>query len=1726
MKSASGAGFSFEDKVAAALMAEMLAGQRSHGDGYSVMTRIERQANDWEPFGDILVTVPNESGESCKIGGSVKSNRQINTNGANAEFCAGIWTAINKEVFVAGRSALALYSAPLSADVSDHLNKLCCQARNLEPERLDEKIIHKEPRKIYESFRNPAVAADGGLPGVVLKNLIVRQFDFEASASKSEADALRLCGQILENNSSTELEAKRLYQELLTISQNLRISGGADTRETLSAKLRHKFQLRDDPLDIAAWSIIRRFSREWLDEIRVALPGGMSLPRTKEHDRLETTLRKSRACSVLGDSGFGKSALVKKFAAERESVGEEVIWLKAERIAALEAAVPDFEDVVRRTRRASGVLIVDAVEGCYEAAALSRISRLIKAVVGEEDFPWSVIVTCQTPEWARVSSTLTKELAGHAILTERIVCGPLSDEDFMLVRLSSVSVDLLAQKPALRLLLRSPKMLDVLLTGQLAENRQLAGEADLVDWWWENQVRGGKQIAAEERVARQLANKMADELCSELPPDSVSGAEDAASKLIQNRVLRRTTEGLLRFDHDLLADWSRVMHLKSLGEQTLTFMRAHTENPPWLRAIRLLSQHLLDRAADLDRWHRILDECSAPAPNDKEPSAQDLQIVDAWLEGVIFSIDPKATLERVRDRLFANKGWCLQRLIRRLIHVATIPDPVAQDRFRQIDAETAEAAATLYRLPIWSLWSPMIDFLVSHHAEVVELVPVEIGELSGMWARMEEYLHMPWPAFAGVVMLNAEIELRREVAGEYRHSSGPFGRGNKARIAIYTGALHAASQYPERAAKLLLKAAGRAGWEAGDVNERAEEQWTGNYTERRMSIGIDTVEIPVTSWPDGPRRRTSDDFFHAWFDSGAALTFYKHAPAACCEATLAFLLAWPKRRLHPPFFSSVGGENHGFNFEADHMYPPFYHKGPFLGFLRQNWRPALEMIVRLVDFATERYSEWWPYEDKPTELRFETPSGQTIWFGNHQVYVWSRFNWNTPHVVTVALMALEKWLDEQIEAGNSIRDPIEVLYKARSLAFGGLLVSLGKRSANLFANDLRPLLFVRELYMYDFSAVRETIGFGHWPHDGVLINNLRHQWEQLPGRKTSLLDATCRWFLESKELQPVLEQVGTAWKDKAQSLSGEQRLALLRWAANFDTTSWQTITHNGQQFWQRVLPEELRDEKAEEAHIQHQARIGLPYQCSDLLEKRLLLDAKAFDGIWERLQNWTFSEPTEPNTNEDEFVSSLLDDRHSRAGLLAVLLCLGSDWLDEEESRRPWVEDQVRKLVVNPPKITAYSADDIHEDGEGFLARCAVRCWAKHPHDSNWQSLVGSFVGVYRYRSIAQLFDEAFRVRVMLGDKYRQLEALALAFAVVRREAKINGFKPNPELIQKWMDEWLPKFAKGHGPKWTDQWSKIEFKEEFPHAHDPHYGMTNRRGHRSRRWYGFDMGVILAAFGGIPPLGAAQNPEEREHWLTICRELIGVVIRTLPIEKVDDDPDEEWRYEPWDADRKIADIVAARLFECSPHEQRDLWLPFFELPPAAHYHMTQLLSSLLIEALRGDTPRITKLLPIWRAIAEHLFASERWVGKLRFKPREVWKYIFLYGTPFDSVRDKDHQPFVEGLRDLYETHLRDMAPDDHDQSALVGFLVSDAGRCLLPDALEWLSPSWQRATSYFWEDVAESSAFERLLQFVWRNHFQTIRAKPELLKAFKLLTLNLAAQQVASAIEIQRRIGS
>jgi hypothetical protein len=277
LKSASGAGFTFEDKVAALLFCEMLTGKPSLVADWGIIDRIERQAGDWEPFGDLLLTVPNADGKLVKCGCSVKSNRQITANGCDAEMRDNLWNVIAKPVFNLEADALGLFCAELSNDVSQPLNQLCKQARDEDkPRRLDEKVTDKKHRNIYSAFANTNLSGDKGLAHHVLSRLIPREFDFEDATSRNEATAIGLCLEILQPATSTAEKSRELWKALLDIALELRTSGGSTTRERLTAKLRNRFQLRDDPSDVNLWEAIHTLSREWMDQIEARLPGGLT----------------------------------------------------------------------------------------------------------------------------------------------------------------------------------------------------------------------------------------------------------------------------------------------------------------------------------------------------------------------------------------------------------------------------------------------------------------------------------------------------------------------------------------------------------------------------------------------------------------------------------------------------------------------------------------------------------------------------------------------------------------------------------------------------------------------------------------------------------------------------------------------------------------------------------------------------------------------------------------------------------------------------------------------------------------------------------------------------------------------------------------------------------------------------------------------------------------------------------------------------------------------------------------------------------------------------------------------------------------------------------------------------------------------------------------------------------------------------------------------------------
>ena len=174
----------------------------------------------------------------------------------------------------------------------------------------------------------------------------------------------------------------------------------------------------------------------------------------------------------------------------------------------------------------------------------------------------------------------------------------------------------------------------------------------------------------------------------------------------------------------------------------------------------------------------------------------------------------------------------------------------------------------------------------------------------------------------------------------------------------------------------------------------------------------------------------------------------------------------------------------------------------------------------------------------------EFPWGKKSFIGDPYVYYWHRNLGNVSHVIHSALMALEKWLYDQIEKNQEIQPYLETIIESgTSLAFVGLLISIGKKKASHFSNTLLPLLSVPELYSWDMqhlmaSERHQMIG---WLNQGEWMIRLAHDFHSMSHRRIQLNEIAIRLFL-SVEAWPVsisryFEKLG---RQDSQDLSSAQ----------------------------------------------------------------------------------------------------------------------------------------------------------------------------------------------------------------------------------------------------------------------------------------------------------------------------------------------------------------------------------------------------------------------------------------------------------------------------------------------------------------------------------------------------------------------------------------------------------
>ena len=285
--------------------------------------------------------------------------------------------------------------------------------------------------------------------------------------------------------------------------------------------------------------------------------------------------------------------------------------------------------------------------------------------------------------------------------------------------------------------------------------------------------------------------------------------------------------------------------------------------------------------------------------------------------------------------------------------------------------------------------------------------------------------------------------------------------GDKDKV-VYEALLSAGKEFPEEVTQIALELCGRReeprhailrAIEADEREARQREEWRKKHPEekepsallRRRCCHIRKGRCEHQT-ADGPLREVSEGFRSAVLDTPALNGLIAVAPEVAREVLLAVCIDEPKPSdPHNDRFSLL--ERYGLA-DWQHGYPAFYWKGPFLKFLQDAPEQGLDTIVRLVNYATKRWLEDGAGPDLSEEerrkygLEFEFDGKSTCWIGDCNVYGWHRSLSLHSASGECALMALEKWLYDEIEQGAAIADGCNTFMRMQSLWLSrGVLVS-------------------------------------------------------------------------------------------------------------------------------------------------------------------------------------------------------------------------------------------------------------------------------------------------------------------------------------------------------------------------------------------------------------------------------------------------------------------------------------------------------------------------------------------------------------------------------------------------------------------------------------------------------------------------------------------------------------
>jgi hypothetical protein len=1759
-KQTGGGGFVFEGKAAAWFIAHFLAEEFPFTPEMGKIKRIEFQVRPegWL-FDDLLLTLGNIDGD-IHVGISSKSNVQVNSKGPTKDLLNDIWNqylGTDSKVFNPHRDYLCIVSAPLPKGVADDLNDLITSAKTMDAavfyDRIsnDGKGFSRSKQALFKLLHCPqALATTHNIKQsdtvIVLSRLLLLEFDFQSDTSKDAAAIIALARTCLKKpDGQNEV---RLYESMCAIRSELAPSSGFVDYDRLINRFRNQYDLIGYRNHASDWKKIWEASVARINSMPDKIGNKVSLPIEDQVDTLKGELAKNDVLFVLGNSGYGKSVLAKKFFEAEIDDRSNFIWIDSQSIEhgsltryfGLENSI---SDVFRSVQQAVSYLVIDGIDRFFKEEQLNVLYEILNIAIKPES-GWKVIFTCQTDDYSDVIERLYRINIPLNAINLKVSLDVYKHLPELKKHFPGLS-DLFKHEH-LRSILNNLKYLDLiafkLSAGLKISDKDLLGETTLIDWIWKEEI--DSIGAANARLLKDYAEKQAQRFSVSIPVSDFSAAELLFLDALKQRKILYDVDDKLYLTHDLFGDWARYKLIRSNSENLNAYLLSkELASSLWRKAIRLYGIYLLEKNDTGASWIAFFRSLSAHEPKEKI-------IQDLLLESILFSASTGVHLITLFDFLKEEEGAIFKRFLEQFLMKATLPNQGVMKIIKDIPGITIAEAASYHRIPNYLYWPQVIQFLFNYKTEVIELSRKKVALICEMWLS-NTTIGFPYrEELAAIALENANIMFA------YKHE-GTYVQDDVDEV-IYKAFLGGVNEYPDGIIELALKLCKRIKVEhkPKPKAEGIDSDFISDESSRSLFSKMKIRD--KIQWTDGPYENPDDAFEKICINSDAINPLILAYPEKAKEILLALFI-------EPPREISYGFDSGHYQFdinEPSQWFPPFYNRGPFLFFLKNQPLVGLRFVICLINFACEQWTNDYTHKQKAIpKLSIEFPDGKREYIGDSRMYFWYRDHGHCPHAIVSALQALEKFLIDASDNDGPVSDYVDIVLKeGNSTAYLGVINSVGRYAPSLYLTALKPLLQVLEFYAWE-----KNLDYGAFDIEGhqMMGSNffdkttlkLAKEWHELPHRRRSITSTALILYMNNLEIREYFAPILTEWTTILNQIEaqGETFPYLTRLVTFFNIENYESKNNGKQTFFEYKEPKAITAEFEQaraEIQVGHDLHL-FPFKCLQDIEKGVKYDLEQSEALWKSIQEIA-------DTNDDDSYESFGGKHKSVLGGCAVLIYNKESWISEHPEVIGWIIEYIEQ-VLDGYQTDSYgrAQADIGDSWTAFTARILGILWTGKPKDKPLRKLIAQLILKSPYDTANVLFTVISKKLSWSDANFVQVQNFLILFSIgsdrnyslnsprylhfnqqeeqtlVRRFLKFTGLarfikqESKGFHLDKYTDKILKDFISNKTPSELVIWSKLRLIIPKTRQHW-RYNDNDATGNEP----GLDKKMLQHAFVSIPSLDGLIIAD-RKHLLIFWEQVLEQI--TFELGEINEQSRQHDSYphafDIW-AMEKIARVVLDIEYE-DEFTPESFWQQIFAYGYIANEWIDRFLLYYFLNGAEKKVSADRFFSELSKMIA---FANEytTWDTKRHYRGNEVWESLVgVSGSVLPWWKDEDCVAFFERLAPETIKWGQKHSYDQEVVYKILHILKTKPGKTVLKDGIAIVTkhlnfikisdkmgtPEGYVRVGFGHEDFLAGTA-----SHLWEYCKEQIKNDVELLNGFKEIVTFLVARQNLIGIELQERI--